>query len=40
VQLSRMYELDEDDIRREGAVLEPDRFERVATAISARLSKR
>nr|WP_042194310.1 type II toxin-antitoxin system PemK/MazF family toxin [Kibdelosporangium sp. MJ126-NF4]CEL21237.1 RNA 3'-terminal phosphate cyclase [Kibdelosporangium sp. MJ126-NF4]CTQ96196.1 RNA 3'-terminal phosphate cyclase (EC 6.5.1.4) [Kibdelosporangium sp. MJ126-NF4] len=36
VLLSRMYELDEDDIRREGAVLEPDRFERVATAIAAR----
>ncbi|ALG07510.1 type II toxin-antitoxin system PemK/MazF family toxin [Kibdelosporangium phytohabitans] len=36
VLLSRMYELEEDDIRREGAVLEPDRFERVATAIAAR----
>lgn len=37
VLLSRMYELDEDDIRREGAVLEPDRFQRVAEAIAARI---
>jgi hypothetical protein len=36
VLLTRMYELAENDIRREGAVLEPDRFERVATAIAAR----
>ncbi|CAM4060108.1 type II toxin-antitoxin system PemK/MazF family toxin [Kibdelosporangium persicum] len=32
----RMYELDEDDIRREGAVLEPERFARVAAAVAAR----
>jgi hypothetical protein len=36
VLLTRMYELEEDDIRREGAVLEPVRFEKVATAIAAR----
>ena len=36
VLLSRMYELEEDGIRREGAVLEPGRFELVAHAIAAR----
>ncbi|MET0236307.1 MAG: type II toxin-antitoxin system PemK/MazF family toxin [Kibdelosporangium sp.] len=36
VLLTRMYELEEHDIRREGAVLERDRFEQVAAAITAR----
>ncbi|MEV4317899.1 type II toxin-antitoxin system PemK/MazF family toxin [Actinocrispum sp. NPDC049592] len=37
VRLDRMYELDEDDLRREGSILPPDRFELVAKAINARL---
>jgi PAS domain-containing protein len=37
IRLDRMYELDEDDIRREGSILDPDRFEQVAEAIHARL---
>ncbi|MET0136320.1 MAG: type II toxin-antitoxin system PemK/MazF family toxin [Kibdelosporangium sp.] len=40
VRLDRLYELDEDDIRREGAVLEPDRFQRVAVAVNARMNDR
>ncbi len=37
VRLDRMYELDEDDLRREGSVLPPDRFELVAEAINTRI---
>jgi PAS domain-containing protein len=37
VRLDRMYELDDDDLRREGAVLAPDRFAHVAEAINARM---
>lgn len=33
VRLDRVFALDEDDIRREGAVLEPDRFARVAAVL-------
>jgi hypothetical protein len=40
LHLERMYELEEDDIRREGAVLEPGRFQHVATAIQARVAHR
>jgi hypothetical protein len=41
VRLDRMYELDDEhDLRREGAVLAPDRFEHVAAAINARLDAR
>jgi hypothetical protein len=40
VRLDRMYELDEDDLRREGAILSPAQFEQVALAIHARLGNR
>jgi hypothetical protein len=33
VRLDRVFALDEDDIRREGAVLEPERFARVAAVL-------
>jgi hypothetical protein len=33
LRLDRVFALDEDDIRREGAVLEPDRFARVAAVL-------
>lgn len=33
LRLDRVFALDEDDIRREGAVLEPERFARVAAAL-------
>jgi hypothetical protein len=33
LRLDRVFELDEDDIRREGAVLAPDRFARVAAVL-------
>lgn len=33
VRLDRVFALDEDDIRREGSVLDPDRFVRVAAAL-------
>lgn len=33
VRLDRVFELDEDDIRREGSVLEPERFSLVVTAL-------
>ncbi len=33
LRLDRVFELDEDDIRREGAVLDPERFARVATVL-------
>jgi PemK-like, MazF-like toxin of type II toxin-antitoxin system len=36
LRLDRVYELDEDDLRREGAVLEPDRFAVVAAALRDR----
>jgi hypothetical protein len=36
LRTNRIYELDEDDIRREGAVLEQDRFEIVAMALNDR----
>lgn len=36
LRLDRIYELDEDDIRREGAVLDPQRFVRVATVLMKR----
>ncbi|MEV7011429.1 type II toxin-antitoxin system PemK/MazF family toxin [Streptosporangium sp. NPDC051022] len=34
LRLDRVFELDEDDIRREGAVLDPERFARVAATLS------
>jgi PAS domain-containing protein len=37
IRLDRMYELDEDDLRREGAILSPDAFDRVSTALNSRL---
>ncbi|GAB3875654.1 hypothetical protein GCM10029964_020390 [Kibdelosporangium lantanae] len=37
IRLDRMYELDEDDLRREGAILAPDAFERVSVALNSRL---
>jgi hypothetical protein len=37
IRLDRMYELDEDDLRREGAVLAPEAFERVCAALNSRL---
>ncbi len=36
LRLDRVFELDEDDIRREGAVLDPDRFARVAAVLMKR----
>lgn len=33
LRLDRVFALDEDDIRREGSVLEPERFVRVAAAL-------
>ncbi|SDM96777.1 PemK-like, MazF-like toxin of type II toxin-antitoxin system [Allokutzneria albata] len=36
LRLDRLFELGEDDIRREGAVLEADRFTRVAIALRKR----
>lgn len=33
LRLDRVFALDEDDIRREGAVLEPERFARVAAVL-------
>lgn len=33
LRLDRVFALDEDDIRREGAVLDPDRFARVAAVL-------
>jgi PemK-like, MazF-like toxin of type II toxin-antitoxin system len=33
LRLDRVFALDEDDIRREGAVLDPERFARVAAAL-------
>ena len=33
VRLDRVFELDEDDIRREGSVLEPERFSLVVDAL-------
>ncbi|GAA5077735.1 hypothetical protein HNP84_004022 [Thermocatellispora tengchongensis] len=33
LRLDRVYEFDDDDIRREGAVLDADRFTRVAVAL-------
>ena len=36
LRLDRAYELHEDDLRREGAVLAPDRFSRVVEALRAR----
>ncbi|GAA3102644.1 hypothetical protein GCM10017600_31860 [Streptosporangium carneum] len=33
LRLDRVFELDEDDIRREGSVLEPERFARVAAVL-------
>jgi hypothetical protein len=36
LRLDRVFELDEDDIRREGAVLDPDRFARVAAVLMNR----
>jgi hypothetical protein len=38
VRLDRIYELEEDDIRREGAVLSADRFEHMARALNGYLS--
>ncbi|GIH95840.1 hypothetical protein Psi01_64700 [Planobispora siamensis] len=35
LRLDRIFELDEDDIRREGAVLDRDRFLRVAAVLRA-----
>ena len=35
IRLDRVLEVDEDGIRREGAVLEQDRFERVAASLRA-----
>jgi hypothetical protein len=34
LRLDRVFALDEDDIRREGAVLEPERFARVAAVLT------
>ena len=36
LRLDRLYEMAEDDIRREGAVLDADRFELAARALRAR----
>ncbi|GAA3762882.1 hypothetical protein HDA32_005889 [Spinactinospora alkalitolerans] len=36
VRLDRLFELGEDDIRREGAVLDPDRFWRVGAVLRTR----
>ncbi len=36
LRMDRLYHLGERDIRREGSVLEPDRFALVATALDAR----
>jgi hypothetical protein len=36
LRLDRVFALDEDDIRREGAVLEPERFARVAAVLMHR----
>lgn len=36
LRLDRVFELDEDDIRREGAVLDADRFVRVAAVLMKR----
>ncbi len=36
LRLDRVFALDEDDIRREGAVLEPERFARVAAVLMRR----
>jgi hypothetical protein len=33
LRLDRVFELDEDDIRREGSVLEPDRFSKVVDVL-------
>ena len=36
VRLDRVFEVEEDGVRREGAVLDPDRFERVAAVLRRR----
>jgi len=40
VRLNRLLVLDPDDVRREGSVLDPERFEHVAAAVRPHLDER